>query len=177
MPNMRNISVPDIPGFSEIVLRELALVSLNNPAAEVRIETVFPAIVRIPPDPPRVTTSCESGSTWTFSAKHQTHADGTVEINLNKFLDCIPATIEGTLYSNYIGSVPHLAATSETDQPVFLSYTMDIKPVAPPPQQAFLPQAWDVTIKVRSWKPDGTPAPNIPFSWIAIARTATVTNF
>jgi hypothetical protein len=119
-----------------------------------------------------------------------TGANGTVEIHLNKFLDCLPSVIKdvvvgendlpvtgGVIYSNYIGSWPHFTATPESQEPVFLTCTVDARALQPPPGQAFLPQAWDVKVRIRSWKHDGTPAPNIEFNWIAIARTASVTNY
>lgn len=177
MADTVDFTVHNIPGISEVVLREGALVSLTSAAAEVRVETTYPAISRIPPPPPRVSTSCEAARTWTLSGRHQTGAVGTVQIKLNKFLDCIPGTIEGTFYSNYLGSVPSFVATAEAEGAVFLSYTVAVVAVAPPAGQVFLPQAWDVTITVRSWSHDSKAAANIPFTWIAIARTATVTNF
>jgi hypothetical protein len=78
---------------------------------------------------------------------------------------------------NYIGSRPNFTATPETDQPVFLTCTIDADALQPPAGQVFLPQALDVTVRVRSWKHDGASATNIVFNWIAIMRTATVTNF
>jgi hypothetical protein len=171
------IKVPAIPGIRDIVLREEALVSLNSASADVRVETVYPLISRIPPPPPQVSSSCDKARTWTFSGSHMTGANGTVEIHLNKFLDCIPAVIDGVIYSNYIGSRPSFTATPESEEPVFLTCTIDVRALQPPQGQVFLPQALDVTIKVRSWKHDGTPAPNVAFNWIAIANTATVTNF
>jgi hypothetical protein len=109
---------------------------------------------------------------------------------LNKFLDCLPGVIKdvvvgqndlpvagGVIYSNYIGSRPNFTATPESEEPVFVTCTIDATALQPPQGQAFLPQALDIKIKVRSWKHDGTPAPNVTFNWIAIAKTATVTNF
>jgi hypothetical protein len=190
MNDIIEIKVPAIPGIRDIVLREEAFVSLNSASADVRVETVYPLISRIPPPPPQVTSSCDKAPTWTFSGSHMTGANGTVDIHLNKFLDCIPAVIRGVvvgqndlpavagvIYSNYIGSKPTFTATPESEQPVFLTCSIDVVGLQPPQGQVFLPQAWDVTIKVRSWKYDGTPAPKITFNWIAIARTATVTNF
>jgi hypothetical protein len=172
----------------EVVLREGVLVSLNSASADVRIETVFR--LRRLGEPPEVTSSCEKASTWTFSGNHMTGADGTVEIHLNKFLVCIPTVIRdvvvgqndqpavaGVLYSNYIGSWPSFTATPESEEPVFLTCRIDVVSLQPPQGQAFLPQAMDVKIKVRSWKHDGTSAPKVTFNWIAITRTATVTNF
>jgi hypothetical protein len=165
------------PIYPEIVVRENALVILNDTAADVNIETskLFHRIGGEPNE--TVATRCDSVRTWTISGKHRTGANGTAKINLNKFLDCIPATIEGTHYSNYIGSRPNFTATPEAEDPAFLTFTIDAQPTAPPPSQAFLPTAFDIEITVRTWQHDGTSAPNIPFSWIAIARTAVVTNF
>lgn len=172
----------------EIVLREGALVSLNRASADVRVETVFR--LRRLGDPPQVTSTCDKASTWTFSGNHMTGEDGTVEIHLNKFLDCVPTVIRdvvvgqndlpavgGVLYSNYIGSRPSFTATPESEEPVFLTCSIDVMALQPPQGQAFLPQALDVKVKVRSWKHDGNSAPKVTFSWIAITRTATVTNF
>jgi hypothetical protein len=96
---------------------------------------------------------------------------------LNKFLDCIPAVIDGVIYSNYIGSPPHFTATPESNEAVFVTSIIDITALQPPPGQAFLPQALDIVIKVNAWNHDGTPAPNTEFNWIAVARVASVTNF
>jgi hypothetical protein len=172
----------------EIVLREGALVSLNSASADVRVETVFR--LRRLGEPPQVTSSCDKASTWTFSGNHMTGDDGTVEIHLNKFLDCIPIVIRdvvvgqndlpavaGVLYSNYIGTMPSFTATPESEEPVFLTCSIDLMALQPPPGQAFFPQALDVKIKVRSWKHDGSSAPKVAFSWIAVTRSATVTNF
>jgi hypothetical protein len=172
----------------EIILREEAIVSLSRAAADVRVETVF-GLARVG-EPPRVTSSCERASTWTFSGNFATGADGTVEIHLNKFLDCLPSVIRdvvvgpndqpavgGVIYSNYIGSMPSFTATPESKEPVFLTYSVDAMVLQPPAGQAFLPQALDVKIKVRSWTHDGDPAPKVVFSWIAITRLAAVTNF
>jgi hypothetical protein len=171
------IKVPSIPGIRDIVLREGALVSLNSASADVRAETVYPLISRVPPPPPQFTSSCDKARTWTFSGSHMTGANGVVAIQLNKFLDCIPTVIDGVIYSNYIGSRPHFAATPDSEEPVFLTCTIEVRALQPPQMQVFLPQAWDVVIRVRSWKHDGTPAPNVVFNWIALARTASVTNF
>lgn len=177
MSHTIEIKVPDTIAISQIVLREEALVSLNSASADVRVETVYPQILRIPEPPPQVTSSCDRARTWTFSGSHMTGANGTVEIYLNKFLDCIPVAIDGVLYFTYIGSRPNFTATPESEEPVLLTCTIDARPLQPPQGQAFLPQALDVTIKVTSWKHDGTPAPNVTFNWIAIALTAGVTNF
>ena len=172
----------------EIVLREEALVSLNRASADVRVETVFR--LRRLGDPPQVTSFCDKASTWTFSGNHTTGADGTVEIHLNKFLDCLPGVIRdvvvgpndvpavgGVLNANFIGSRPSFTATPESEEPVFLTCRIDVVGLQPPQGQAFLPQALDVKVKIMSWKHDGKSAPNVTFSWIAITRTATVTNF
>ncbi len=172
----------------EIVLREGALVSLNSASADVRVETVFR--LRRLGEPPQVISACDKASTWTFSGNHMTGDDGTVEIHLNKFLDCIPTTIrdvvvgqndqpavDSLLYSNYIGSRPNFTATPESEEPVFLTCSIDVIALQPPQGQVFFPQALDVKVTVRSWKHDGTSAPKVTFNWIAITRTATVTNF
>lgn len=177
MPETIDIKVPAIPGIRNIVLREEALVSLNSASADVRVETVYPLISRVPPTPPQVTSSCDRARTWTFSGSHMTGANGTVEIHLNKFLNCITSSIDGVIYSNYIGSTPNFTATPESEAAVFLTCTIDVRALQPPQGQVFIPQALDIKIKVRSWQPDGTAAPNVPFNWIAIARVATVTNF
>src|SRR5262245_3672898 len=127
------IKVSRIPGIREIVLREEVLVSLNSSAADVRTETIYPVITRIPPPPPRVNSYCESARTWTFSGSHMTGADGTVDIHLNKFLDCIPAVINGLLYSNYIGSPPHFTATPESNAAVFVTSIVNVNVLQPPP--------------------------------------------
>jgi hypothetical protein len=161
------VEVPDTPGVSELVLRELVFVSLNEDSAEVHAETVFPRISRIPTKPPEVSASCSSVHTWTLSGRHKTHSDGEVEINLNRFLKCVSASIEGAQYPAYIGSLPHFTATPELEEPAFLTYTLDAQNV-----EHTEPQALNVMIKVMSWKHDGNPAPNVTFNWIAVARTA-----
>lgn len=177
MNDNNELRVPRIPGIREIVLREQAFVSLNNSSADVRVETVY-QLTQIPLPPPQVTSSCDGARTWTFSGGHMTGANGQVEIHLNKFLDCVPASIEGVLSSNYIGSRPNFTATPETEEPIFLTCTIDATILQPPQGQVFLPQqALDVIVRVRSWRHDGTTAPNITFNWIAIARVVTVTNF
>jgi hypothetical protein len=106
--------------YPEIVFRENALVILNDTAADVSVETsnIF---VQIGDEPKEtVSTRCDSVRTWTISGKHRTGAKGTAVIKLNKFLDCIPATIEGTFYSNYIGSRPNFTATPEAEDPAIL---------------------------------------------------------
>jgi len=171
------IKVPSIPGIREIVLREEALVSLNSASADVRVETTYQLITPVPPPPPEVTSSCDKARTWTFSSSHKTGANGTVDIHLNKFLDCITAAIDGVLYSSYIGSRPHFTATPESVEPVFLTCEITVVALQPPQGQFFIPQALDVTVRIRTWKHDGRPAPNVTFNWIAIARVAGVTNF
>lgn len=57
------VKVPAIPGIRDIVLREEILVSLNSAAADVRAETVYPLISRIPPPSPQVTLSCDKAPT------------------------------------------------------------------------------------------------------------------
>jgi hypothetical protein len=106
-----------------------------------------------------------------------TGADGTVDIHLNKFLDCIPAVINGVLYSNYIGSPPHFTATPESNAAVFVTSIVNVNVLQSPPGQVFLPQALDVVIRVNAWNHDGTAAPNTEFNWIAVVRGASVTNF
>ncbi len=170
------INLPNIPGVREIVLREQSFVSLNNDSANVRVETIYP-LFRIPPPPPQVTSTCDKARTWTFSGSHITGVNGTVEIHLNEFLDCLPTTIDGAIYSNYIGSWPSFTATPESEEPIFLTCTIDAQVLQPPQGQVFLPQALDIKIRVRSWRHDGTPAPNVTFNWITIARIASVTNF
>ncbi|MGD8944911.1 MAG: hypothetical protein PVJ37_16720 [Desulfobacterales bacterium] len=175
MSNGREIKyqIPD-NFYHELVVRENALVILNDTAADVNVETSnFFARLGEKPDQ-AVTTRCESVRTWTISGKHSTGSNGTARIFLNKFLECIPGKIDGTHYSNYIGSRPNFSASPETEDPAFLTFTIDAQPTPPPPQgQIFLPTAYDIEITVRSWKHDGNAAPNIPFSWIAIAQTAT----
>lgn len=172
-----DIRISRVPGVRDVVLREQAFVILSSDSADARVETKYPLISRIPPPEPEVTSACDKTRTWTFSGSHMTGSNGAVDIHLNKFLECIPAAIDGVIYSNFIGSRPHFAATAETDEPVFVTYTIRTEPLEPPQGQVFLPQAWDVTVSVRTWKHDGTPAPNVEFSWIAIADTASVTNF
>lgn len=170
---------------SEIVLREGVFVSLNSAAAGVQAETVF----RLRPlgVPPQVTSFCNNERTWTFSGSHMTGDNGTVEIYLNKFLDCIPTvirdvvvgqndlpTVAGVFRSNYIGSRPSFIATPESEEPVFLTCAIDARILQPRQSQDFFyPQALDITVKVRSWKHDGTLAPKITFNWIAITSIAT----
>ncbi len=177
MSDTIELKIPATPGIRNVVLREESLVSLNSSSADVRIETVYPLISPIPPPPPQVTSHCDGVRIWSFSGSHMTGSNGIVDIHLNKFLDCIPAVVDGIIYSNYIGSVPNFIATPESEEPVFVTCTIDARVLQPPQGQAFLPQAMDITIRARSWKHDGIPAPNVMFSWIAIARTATVTNF
>lgn len=132
MNDIIEIKVPRIPGILDIILREGVLISLISTSADVRIETVYPAIKRIPPPPPRVTSSCERARTWTFSGSHMTGVNGTVEIHLNKFLDCIPAVIDGVINSNYIGSPPHFTATPESNEAVFVTCIITANGLQPP---------------------------------------------
>ena len=126
------ITVPNVPGIRDIVLREGVLISLNDASADVRVETVYPLITPIPPPPLQVTSSCDRARTWTFSGSQMTGGNGTVEIRLNKFLDCIPAAIEGVIYSNYIGSRPHFVATPESKEAVFLTCNIALNALQPP---------------------------------------------
>jgi hypothetical protein len=163
--------------YHEIIVRENALVILNDAAADVNVETSnFFHRLGVEPDQ-TVKTRCDSVRTWTISGKHSTGTNGIAKINLNKFLECIPGKIEGTIYANYIGSRPNFTATPETEDPAFLTFTIDAQPIPAPPGQGFIPTAYDIEITVRSWQHDGNAAPNIPISWIAIAQTAVVTNF
>jgi hypothetical protein len=183
---MRTLRQPFCPVCTRVIRQTLQpflpadvadiFVSLNSASAEVRVEPVSPRISRIPAKPPEVSASCNSVRTWTFSGRHQTHNNGEVTINLNKFLECVSASIEGVIHSNYIGSLPHFTATPESEEPAFLTCTIDAKKIAPPPGQVFLPQALDITIKVVGWKHDGNPAPDVAFNWIAVAVVATATN-
>ncbi|MGD9084574.1 MAG: hypothetical protein PVJ41_06375 [Desulfobacterales bacterium] len=175
MSNGREIKyqIPD-NFYHELVVRENALVILNDTAADVNVETsnFFPRLGERPN--PTVTTRCDSVRTWTISSKHSTGSNGIAKIFLNKFLECIPGKIEGTGLSNYIGSRPNFSATPETEDPAFLTFAIDVQTTPPISDvHIFAPTAYDIEITVRSWKHDGNAAPNIPFSWIAIAQTAT----
>jgi hypothetical protein len=190
MADTINIKLPVVPGIREIVLREEALVYLDSAAADVRVETVYPLIRQVHPPPPRVTSNCDKIRAWTFSGSHMTNAAGTVEIHLNKFLNCVgsvikdvepdasgvPVTREVT-YSNYIGNKPNFTATPESPEAVFVTTTISMTPLQPPQGQFFTPQAFDVKVTVHSWKHDGTAAPNVEFDWVAIGTLATVSNF
>ncbi len=171
------IVLPNL-GTREIVLREQTLVSLNKNSANVRVETIYqyPSLLIQPPPTPQITNTCDKALTWTFSSNHITGLAGVIEIHLNKFLYCVPSTIEGVIYSNYIGSWPSFTATPESEEPIFLTFTIDGRVLQPPQGQHFFPLALDIRILVRSWKPDGTFAPNITFNWIAIAQVGSVTN-
>jgi hypothetical protein len=178
MPNPTDPVLVNPAGARDVIVTERVLVSLNNTSSDVQTVTTyhFPP-TKIPPDPPKVSATCDPARTWTFSGRHETGADGTISIEFSKFLKCVSTVIEGTLYSNYIG-LPHFVATPLTDQPCFLSFTVHATALHPPPGQAFLPpDAQDVSVRVKSWNHDGTPAPKITLDWIAIARLVTVTNF
>ncbi len=190
MPDAIEIRVPAIPNIREVVLREAVLISLDSAAAEVRVETVYPFISRIPPPPPRVSSSCDRTRTWTISGSHRTGANATAEIHLNKFLGCVESvirdvvvgpndqpTVGGVIYSTYIGSTPSFVATPESESAVFLTCSFTVAALQPPPGQAFLPQALDVKVKVKSWNHNGAAAADIEFNWIAVAKLASVTNF
>ena len=177
MSNGKEISY-EIPDhiYPEVVVRENALVILNDAAADVIIETSR-FFIRIGGERNEtVSTRCDKVHTWTVSGKHSTGTDGIAKINLNKFLECIPATIESKHYSKYIGSRPNFTATPETEDPAFLTFTIDDRPIDAHPTEAFLPAALEIEITVRSWNHGGNPAANIPFNWIAIARTAISSN-
>lgn len=178
MSNGKEISyqIPDHI-YPEVVVRENALVILNDAAADVNIETSR-FFIRIGGERNEtVSTRCDSVHTWTISGKHRTGTNGKAKINLNKFLDCIPGTIESAHHSKYIGSRPNFTATPEAEDPAFLTFTIDDQPIDAPPTEAFFPMALEIEITVRSWNHGGNPAANIPFNWIAIARTAIIVNF
>ena len=175
MSNGKEISyqIPDHI-YPEVVVRENALVILNDAAADVNIETSR-FFIRIEGERNEtVSTRCDSVQTWTILGKHRTGTDGKAKINLNKFLDCIPGTIENAHDSNYIGSRPNFTATPETEDPAFLTFTIDDRTIDAPPTGVISPAALEIDITVRSWNHGGNPAAYIPFNWIAIARTSII---
>lgn len=175
--NDMSFRIPEIP-FSEIVVRELALVQKNDSAAEVFVETRYPPIGRIGHEPRgRSTSTCTRARTWTFSGSHVTDSRGIVVIKLTRFLSCIDDAIDGVIYSEYIGSLPSFVATPKTDSAVFVTTQIDAVALQPPPQQVFSPEALDVTVTLKSWRHDGTAAPGVEVNWIAICRIGSVTNF
>ena len=167
------------PGpLSDTTVREAALVLRNDFAALSMVDTIHPR-QRIGgrPQLPSVSFKCDSTRVWTFAGTHTTGSDGRLQIKLAKFLDCIPMSIDGSMYSNYIGSVPSFVATAQTEAPVLVTCTIEALPLQPPQGQAFAPQAFDITVDVRTWNHDGSAKPNVPFGWVAVARISNVSNF
>ncbi len=71
----------------------------------------------------------------------------------------------------YIASWPNFTATPESETPVLLTYAIDARVIEPEPGQSFKPaDVFDIVVRVRSWKPDGTSAAKVMFSWIATAK-------
>jgi hypothetical protein len=182
MSEMIDIKIPSTPGVRDVVLTENVFISINSASADVEITTSHALISRNPPPPPRVTNHCEDALTWTFSGSHVTGSKGTVEIHLNKFLDCAAfkyvvvgeadAPVVVKWQDNYIGSMAHFTATPESEEPVFLTTTVNLSPLPPHPGRFFKPDPLDVKVTISSWKHDGKPAANVAFNWIAVARTA-----
>ena len=167
MSDMKEREILLTPGVTLVTATEEVLVSLireNENSEEVKVETR--QRLAIPPPPPLVRTTCEKASVWTLSGSHRTGANGRHSIHLNKFLttDCLDGVDAGTTF----GSWPSFIATPESQEPVFVTYTIQAQPSG----GGFFPPPLDLTVEVFSWQNDGTPAANIPFSWVAIARAS-----
>ena len=173
-----NDIVYEIPGsiYPELVIRENALVILNDAAADVNIETSR-FFIRIEGERNEtISTKCDSVGTWTISGKHRTGTNGDARIHLNKFLECIPASIQNAANLNYISSRPNFNATPESEKPAFLTFTIEEQVLDEAISGYVSPTPLDIKITVRSWDQNGDPLAHIPFSWIAIARTAIYLN-
>jgi hypothetical protein len=118
--------------------------------------------------------------TLTLSGRHKTEGSGEIDINLSQFVYCIDALDDdaNARTFEYIASRPHFVATAEStaesDVPVFLTSRISAEPLAPPSDavdfNTQLGVGLDVVVKVKSWKHDGTPAPDITFNWSATAK-------
>jgi hypothetical protein len=167
--------IPDLPGVSTLVLRETDVyVSLNEASADVRVETAFNLPQTIGDKYPDVSAECAPASTWTFSGAHKTQSNGKVTIHLNKFLECVSASIDSvTSDRRYMGGVTKFTTTPESEDPVLLTCTIDSEELKPDNRSYFFfPTAFDVKITVMSWNVEGNPASYVGFNWIAVARTA-----
>lgn len=166
MSDLKDNEIISTQGIQFLTAREEVLLSIQQErTADVKVETT--QRLGIPRPPPLVSKRCEKASILTLSGSHRTGANGRHSINMNKFLiaNCIDIT-SGTT----IGSWPSFIATPKSQEPVFLTFTIQAQPVPGISD----PPALDVNVEVFSWRIDGTPAPIIPFSWVAIARATVI---
>jgi hypothetical protein len=133
------------------------------------------------------TTFCLKTATWVISASDRTNNDGQVTIHLNQRL-CSPDVPAPALF----GIAP-LVATPIGDRPVMLTVTHQTQPANV--DSSFVPiEIWnsdhhsglweadnwrydprdmlDIRVTVRSWAPDGSPAPSIDFNWTCTVQAA-----
>jgi hypothetical protein len=129
---------------------------------------------------------------WTFAGSHTTGVSGRASITLTGMLSCFESSLPDNAVlemvlprqptaqgarnllddASYIGRAPYFVATPVSDQPCFLTFavqTVSLGGIGTPPDQV-LPDRLDVTVEVRSWNHDGTPAVNVEFHWMAIGE-------
>jgi hypothetical protein len=146
----------------EIPVRMLLSVNLSSVDARIQMRLVRRTGRQVP--------------TLTLSGTHKTEGSGEIDINLSQFVYCIDALDDDTNARafEYIASRPHFVAIAESAAPVFLTSMISAEPLAPPSDAVGfndqLGVGLHVVVKVKSWKHDGTPAPDITFNWIATAK-------
>lgn len=153
------IRIPEGQIPTQIGFNEEALITRRIRADQAYVFTRY--VLEIPPKPPVTTTECVVHDTLRVSAEYATGVRGDIIIDLTRLMGCVdsaeesePAVISGV----------HVVATAQSEKPVHM--TTQVRNNLPAPVPA---QHW--SIRAQSWNPDGTPAANVRFHFIAVVRT------